>query len=406
MSISWSRRHLTGPLAAFAPGFAEELRRQGYTPYSVGAQTRLLAVLSDWLLKQGLSQRDLQKSEIDRFLEARRGAGYAPYLSKHSIHPVLDYLRGQGAVPPPVAEVIVGPIEEMLERFRHYLLVERVLALSTVDGLLRAVRPFLQGRVSSDGSTLALANLTGSDVISFVLTRCPGQGHGSAKQTVKALRSLLRFLHLDGTIKQSLVSAVPSIASRRLAGLPKGLSPEQVRRLLTACDARTRTGCRDKAILTLLVRLGLRASEVACLQLDDIDWRGGEIVVRGKGHCIERLPLPPDVGQAVATYVRRFRPASAQGRTVFVRSHAPHSALGCGGVTCIVASAARRAGLGLIHAHRLRHTAATAMLRAGASLPEIGQVLRHRCLMSTAIYAKVDREALRTIARPWPGDAP
>jgi site-specific recombinase XerD len=406
MSICWSRRHLEGPIAAFAPGFAQELRRQGYTPYSVGAQTRLLAVLSGWLLQQGLTEKDLHKCEIDRFLDARRTAVYAPYLSKHSIRPILDYLRGLGALPPPMADVIVGPVAEMLERFRRYLLVERVLALTTVDAHVRAVRPFLQGRLSSDGSTLRLSDLSGSEVISFVTTRCPAQTHGAAKQTVKALRSLLRFLHLDGVIKRSLVSAVPSIASRRLTGLPKALSPEQVRRLLAACDARTRTGCRDKAILMLLVRLGLRAGEVARLQLDDVDWRGGEIVVRGKGHCIERLPLPPDVGRAVAAYVRRVRPASAQGRTVFVRRHAPHGALGCSGVSCVVACAARRAGLGLIHAHRLRHTAATAMLRAGASLPEIGQVLRHRCLMSTAIYAKVDREALRTIARLWPGDAP
>lgn len=406
MSIHWSRRKIVGPLAAFAPGFAEQLRRQGYTPYSVGAQTRLLAVLSGWLLKQGLTEQGLHKSEIDRFLDARRTDAYARYLSKQSIRPILDYLSDRGGLPPPIADVIVGPIDEMLQRFRRYLLVERVLALSTVEAHVRSVRPFLQGRLASDGSTLGLADLNGSDVISFVMTRCPRQGRGAAKQTVKALRSLLRFLHLDGVIKHSLLSAVPSISSRRLAGLPKGLSPVQVRRLLAACDARTRTGCRDKAILTLLVRLGLRAREVARLQLDDIDWRGGEIVVHGKGHCIERLPLPPDVGRAVAAYVQRVRPASAQGRTVFVRSHAPHSALDCGGVTCVVARAARRAGLGLIHAHRLRHTAATAMLRAGASLPEIGQVLRHRHLISTAIYAKVDREALRTIARPWPGDAP
>jgi len=406
MSICWSRRQLVGPLARFAPGFAEELRRQGYTPYSVGAQTRLLGVLSGWLLKQSLTEQDLHKSEIARFLDARRTVGYARYLSKHSIRPILDYLRDRGALPPPTVDVIVGPVEEMLQRFRGYLVVERVLASTTVEAHMRSVRPFLQGRLSSDGCTLGLADLSGSDVISFVMTRCSGQGHGAAKQTVMALRSLLRYLHLDGVIEHSLVSVVPSIASRRLAGLPKGLSPEQVRRLLAACDARTRTGCRDKAILTVLVRLGLRAREVARLQLDDIDWRSGEIVVRGKGHCIERLPLPTDVGRAIAAYVRRVRPESAQGRTVFVRSHAPHGALGCSGVSCVVARAARRTGLGIIHAHRLRHTAATAMLRAGASLPEIGQVLRHRRLMSTAIYAKVDREALRTIARPWPGDAP
>ncbi len=220
-----------------------------------------------------------------------------------------------------------------------------------------------------------------------------------------ALRSLLGFLHVDGAIEQSLASAVPSVAGRRLVGLPKGLEPAQVQCLLASCDSSTRTGRRDIAILTMLVRLGMRAGEVAALRLDDIDWRAGEIVVRGKGKCTERLPLPTDVGGAVAAYLHHHRPTSAQGRTVFVRIKAPHRALSSQGVSQAVAAAARRAGLGRIHAHRLRHTAATQMLRTGASLPEIGQLLRHRRALTTAIYAKVDREALRTIARPWPGDA-
>jgi integrase/recombinase XerD len=173
---------------------------------------------------------------------------------------------------------------------------------------------------------------------------------------------------------------------------------------LTSCDSSTQNGCRDFAILTMLVRLGLRASEVTKLAIDDIDWRAGEIIVRGKANCTERLPLPGDVGEAVAAYLHRGRPATAHGRTIFVRIKAPHRPLSACGVTQVVAAAARRAGLGRIHAHRLRHTAATQMLRAGASLPEIGQLLRHRRALTTAIYAKVDRDALRTIARPWPGD--
>jgi site-specific recombinase XerD len=153
-----------------------------------------------------------------------------------------------------------------------------------------------------------------------------------------------------------------------------------------------------------LVRLGLRAGEVATLRLDDIDWRSGEIVVRGKASSIERLPLPADVGDAIAAYLRRGRPKSARGREVFMRFLAPHHALTSGGVTQIVAAAGRRAGLGLLHAHRLRHTAASLMLRAGAALPEIGQLLRHRRAMTTTIYAKINHDALRTLARPWPGD--
>jgi integrase/recombinase XerD len=155
--------------------------------------------------------------------------------------------------------------------------------------------------------------------------------------------------------------------------------------------------------LTVLARLGLRAAEVAGLSLEDVDWRAGELVVRGKGGRSERLPLPHDVGEAIVGYLRHGRPGSAQDRAVFVRVRAPHHRLSPGGVTYVVEAAALRAGLGQIHAHRLRHTAASEMLRAGATLPEVGQVLRHRHARSTAIYAKVDREALRQIARPWPG---
>lgn len=188
-----------------------------------------------------------------------------------------------------------------------------------------------------------------------------------------------------------------------MAGLPKALELDQVRRLLSSCDRDTANGRRDFAILTMLVRLGLRAGEVAGLGLDDIDWRAGETVIRGKGRRTEQVPLPADVGEAVAAYLRNGRPPTAEGRSVFVRFKAPHRALSAGGVSQVVAAAGLRAGLGRIHAHRLRHTAATEMLRAGAPLSEIGQLLRHRRLLTTAIYAKVDREALRTIARPWPG---
>jgi site-specific recombinase XerD len=404
MLIDPSRVRVRGPLAPFATGFAEELARQGYTPLSARNQMWLMAHLSRWLLSEGIGAVDLSAANVERFLCARRAAGCRRLRSIKATRPLFGYLHELDVARPPPPPEPDGPVDGMLERYRIYLTVERGLGRETARGYVDSMRPFLQGRVSPDGLALNLGHLSAADVTSFVVARCPRQGRSAAKLTATSLRSLLGFLHFSGLIERSLTSSVPSVASRRLAGLPKGLEPGQVLRLLTSCDKSTTNGSRDFAVLTMLVRLGMRAGEVAKLQLEDIDWRGGAIVVSGKANCTERVPLTTDVGEAVAAYLRRGRPASADGRTVFVRIKAPHRAITRGGVTQIVAAAARRAGLGLIHAHRLRHTAATQMLRAGATLPEIGQVLRHRRAMTTAIYAKVDHEALRTIARHWPGD--
>jgi integrase len=223
---------------------------------------------------------------------------------------------------------------------------------------------------------------------------------------VTALRSLLGFLHVEGLIARPLAQLVPSVAFWRLQGLPRGLDPEQVDRLLASCDTSTVAGRRDLAILLLLVRLGMRRGEVAPLRLDDIDWRAGELLVRGKGPRVERLPLPTDVGQAVAAYLRDGRPVGAADcRAVFMRLKAPRRAMTPAGITWVVVAAGRRAGLGDLSPHRLRHTAASELLRRGAPLCEIGQLLRHRTELTTTIYAKVDRDRLRGLALPWPGGA-
>src|SRR6266508_4644362 len=398
-----SRVSVSGPLEVYASGFAAELARLGYTAVSASFQLQLMGHLSRWLGGEGLDAAALEPATVAAFLAARREEGYTNYLSVKALAPLRAYLRGRGVVLPTPVLVAAKPVDELLERYRRYLLGERGLAMGTVRGYVDIVRPFLAGRVAADGS--GLARLGAGDVAAFVLAECPGRSRGSAKLLVTALRSLLGFLHVEGMLAESLVGAVPSVAGWRLAGLPRGLEPAQARRLLASCDRRTTAGRRDFAILTLLLRLGLRRGEVARLELGDIDWRAGEIAIRGKGSRQERLPLPADVGEAVAGYLRRGRPASAQGRCVFVRVKAPHLPLTPGGVTQVVVSAGKRAGLGEIAAHRLRHTAATEMLRAGATLPEVCQVLRHRSLLTTAIYAKVDREALRTIARPWIGGA-
>jgi integrase len=291
-------------------------------------------------------------------------------------------------------------VEELLGRYRDYLIRERGLTSGTARGYVDFVQPFAATRLH--GGVLDFASLTAADVTGFVLGACPGRAVGSAKLIVCSLRSLLGWLHVTGATPVSLAGAVPSVAGWRLSALPKGLEPGQLRRLLAACDRRTATGRRDYAIMLLLARLGLRAGEVAHLGLGDVDWRHGEVAIVGKGNRAERLPLPADVGAAIAAYLRRGRPHTAEGRNVFVRVHAPHRALTTGGVTMVVFGAAQRAGLPKMHAHRLRHTAATAMLRAGSPLPEVGQVLRHRSPLTTAIYAKVDRDSLAALARPWP----
>jgi integrase/recombinase XerD len=391
---------VTGPLFPFAAGFAAELQRQGYTPDSISKQLQLLAHLSRWLEAEGFGPGGLSCEVIERFFAARRTAGYAKLLSAEAASPLLAHLRGLGVAPPECAPPAPeGPVEELLCRYRCYLVAERGLKVSSASAYADAVRPVLCGYLTSEG--LDLGQLDAGDVTALALARC-SQG-GSVKWAVTPLRSLLGFLYLEGMISGPLAGAVPSVASWRLAGLPKGLEPWQVRALLASCDRRAVQGCRDFAVLTMLVRLGLRRGEVANLVLEDVDWHAGEIVISGKGARSERLPLPADVGAAIAAYLRRGRPDTAQGRSVFVRVWAPHRALTSGAVGKIVVRASRRAGLAHVHAHRLRHTAATEMLRAGASLQEIGQVLRHRHAATTAIYAKVDREALRTIARPWLG---
>ena len=227
----------------------------------------------------------------------------------------------------------------------------------------------------------------------------------SAKVLVVGLRSLLRFLFLAGHTRQQLAWAVPSPAGFAGGSLPRALEPGAVAVLLAGCDRGTAVGRRDFAILVLLARLGLRGGEAAALALDDIDWHRGEIMVRGKGGRRDRLPLPGDVGEALVAYLRDGRPAVAGCRTLFLRVRAPMGALGTRGVADVVRLAGRRAGLPAFGPHRLRHSAATAMLRNGASLTEVGQVLRQARAATTAIYAKVDRAALRALAQPWPEEA-
>jgi integrase/recombinase XerD len=396
---SWAR--VDGPLAPYAGGFRVELERLGYTPLTAATHVRLMAHLSRWLAREGAEAPELTPAIVEAYFAERRAAGYAGHVTGGALRPLAGYLRRLGVVPPAAPAAAAGPAERLLAWYRDYLLVERGLAGTTADLNVRMVRPFLAGRVHETEAGVGLGHLTAGEVAAFVVAQSR-QRPKSVKRMVTALRSLLGFLHVEGLIGQPL--AVPSPAGWTQAGLPRALDGDQVAAVLASCDPRTRTGRRDLAILTLLARLGLRAGEVAALRLDDIDWRLGEITVRGKGNRQDRLPLPADAGQRIVDWLHDGRPGTAQGRAVFVRAQAPYRALTSNAVTTVVACAGRRAGLGVIGAHRLRHSAATAMLRAGGSLTEIGQTLRHARPLTTAIYAKVDIEALRHLARPWPGE--
>ncbi len=283
----------------------------------------------------------------------------------------------------------------MLAEFRRYLLDERGMAQASTVSYVHIARLFLVEHFEY------LGHLGATEVLSFVTDQC---GRRGAANVVCGLRSFLRWCHLQDLTPGSLAGVVPSVARRRLASLPASLDPVDVQRLLGSCDRRTSVGRRDFAVLTVLARLGLRAGEVASLDLADVDWRAGELVVWGKGPRVDRLPLPADVGDAVAAWLRRGRgrcPCS----NVFTRVRAPRIALTSGGISDVVYAACRRVGIPEVSAHRLRHTAATEMLRSGSTLAEVGQVLRHQRLLTTAIYAKVDRPSLSEIALPWPGGA-
>ncbi|MCA1680406.1 MAG: tyrosine-type recombinase/integrase [Actinobacteria bacterium] len=394
-----ARALVEGPLAVFAAGFAAELIERGYRPRSVRVQLRLLADLSAWLAGEGREPAELTGDDAAVFLRGRRER-VVDLTGARALGPLLGYLRGLGVVPERLGWANT-PVERLLADYRDYLERERGLAVGTVAGLQRVARLFLVER--AEPLEEALRGLDAGEVTGFVMAQCRSGrlGAGASKNLTGGLRSLLGFLHVAGWTPVGLADAVPSVAGWRLASLPRGLASGQVARLLASCDRATGIGRRDFAILTLLSRLGLRAGEVAALELDDIDWRAGELTIRGKGSTVERLPLAHDVGDALVSYLRAGRPSSDL-RLVFLPARAPLRPLSSMAITAVVRYACDRAGVERVGAHRLRHTIATELLAAGAPLAQIAPILRHASVSTTAIYAKVDRLALRALARPWP----
>jgi integrase/recombinase XerD len=401
--LNRSRIDLTGPMARHVPGYLAELRQRGYTASPMKKHLYLLARLSRWLDEQGLDLGVVATAGVEPFFEARRAAGVANLRTRQSLSPLIAYLRGIGLLPPGEAPAPTSEAERLLEGFGVYLRRERGLVEGTVRFYMHIARLLVEGRTGVGG--LDVAGLSAHDVTAFTARICDGRGLSSCRQAVSALRSFLRYLRLEGVIDVALDDAVLSVAGWN-PSLPRAISAQDVSRLLASCDRRRPIGRRDYAILLLLARLGLRGGEVVAMELGDIDWRAGEVLVRGKGRRHERLPLPAEVGEAVAAYLRRGRPHAPDCRRVFLRTAAPIGGFAdTGALRGALARACARAGLAYLPPHRLRHTAATEMLRAGAGLAEIGQVLRHRSSVTTSAYAKVDHDQLRLVARPWPGSA-
>jgi integrase/recombinase XerD len=394
---------VAGPLAPHADGFRAALAAQGFSPWSQMFYLHLLADVSRWLGRHGLDTSGLTDANASAFQQDRRSRGRARFRGMRGLALLLSFLRDAGAAPPPAAAEPGDETRVLVAEFAGYLAGERGLRPQTVVLYSAAARRFLDSLPEGDDGVLA--GLTADAVRSFVIAESGLRGTGSLKNQVTAVRSLLRFLHLKGRIPGPMDGAAPAAAGWHRPPLTRRIRPGDVAAILASCDRSTHAGRRDYAILMLLARLGLRAGEAAAARAGGIDWRSGEILVRGKGGRDERLPLPPDVGAAIADYCRHARPRPAASGMLFLHARAPYGPLSSSAVAHVVVRACRRAGLAPASAHQLRHAAATAMRRAGAPLSEISQLLRHQHEGTTSRYGTIDPDELGPVTAPWPGQA-
>lgn len=386
-----------GGLASALPRIWSDLLERGYSPLSAMRLLRLAAHLGRWLASVKIQPDDVSERVIRRYIRARQ-AEHRSKNPRRGPASILRCLRRLGIIPElqPTTQAPRSLIERTLVEYRAELSGTRGLASRTIDLYSEHVCAFVATR-----KTTSWGQLSAAEIRKFVVDIARRCSVNYCKQTVTSLRSFLRFLQLRGLIKQDLASAVPRVAAWRLSSLPRTLTPADVARLLSACDRETARGLRETAILLLLVRLGLRACEVSHIMLDDINWREGELIVHGKAGRTSRLPLSREVGDALAAYVKRARPTTRR-RELFLHFRVPHDPLTRPSITAAATKAMQRVGIDAGGAHVLRHTAATQMLRSGATLLEIGQVLRHRTVNSTTLYAKVDDRSLRCVVQPWP----
>jgi site-specific recombinase XerD len=393
------QRFRSGPLGPYIQQLAEELASQGYARCDSRLRLRIAHQFGLWLTRCRIQIPDVAISDADRFVAKH---GNVKQGDAKTVRMLFEILVRRGIVRPR-PEPAKTEAERIVDKFATYLLQERALSPRTISGVRRQIRFFLAFRFGA--GAVDLAAIRPEDVIAFVRHEAARKCAASAKNTTSALKAFFKYLQFNRSRGQELASAVPSVANWSLSNIPKGLSRHQVTRALNSCDRNTPIGRRDYAVLLLLARLGLRSGEIAFLSLDDIDWSAGTITVHSKSHKSCQLPLPSDVGDAIANYLRNDRPVVSS-RRVFLRVPAPHVGFeGPRAISLIVKYALKRAG---IHsrsqgAHQFRHALATEMLKHGAALPEIGQILRHSKPKTTFIYAKVDLGALLPLARRWPG---
>ena len=393
-----------GPLTEYIAPYRAKLESLGYVPAQVVYHLRFFAKIDLWLLRRKQRLWWLNEEKVEQFLAQLRNKHPAGYRGARSgLRLLLGFLRDVDVVAPKSKPIASSPSQRLADRYRAYLKEERGLDRATIYNYSRHIDQFLTENFGT--GSVELRALGTSQITAFIRRHAPRGGRGLAAQMLTGLRSFFRFARLRGLTTLDLAAVVPAVPSWEISGPPKHLPAKAVQRVLAACERSTVRGKRDYAILLLLARLGLRAGEIVALQLEDIDWATGQLAVRSKkGDGWARLPLPIDVGRALARYLK-VRPASPY-RNVFVRGYAPYSPfVASGPVSALVRKAIERANVKSARtgAHVFRHSLATEMLRRGASLDEIGRVLRHRDPNSTAIYAKVDLGALRELALPWPG---
>ncbi|TCG07418.1 hypothetical protein BZM27_19625 [Paraburkholderia steynii] len=405
-SRSWSLKCvLEGPLAPYISSFTKTLDDQGFAPESSHVQTRLVADFSRWLKQTHAALPAITDRHIPRYLRYRARHRRPRSSDTYVLKRMLDFLRQQGAIAElPTVAIKVTPYRQVLDEYTVYLQQERVLSAETVDIYARFARVFLTA-CFPDGKKMQLTSLRAANVIAFVQEQVKLLHLARAKMMVTALRSFLRYLLYCGAVKCDLSAAVPTVANWSMATVPRAIAVEHAQAALASCNRQRAVGSRDYAVLLLLARLGLRAGEIVALKLDDIDWDSGSLYVHGKGARGCPLPLPAGVGEAIADYLQKGRPHSTS-RAVFLRSVAPVGEFkGQEAIGSIVVRALERAGIDTPRkgAHQFRHRLACDLLRQGASLAEVGELLRHRHPETTAIYAKIDLAALRTLGLPWPG---